>query len=424
MESFSLVLTGEIIGDSDDAAVMERLAGAFGMDAATFRAKVWQRAPLIIRQSLDHAMAQEQAAQLVSLGATAMALPESPSLVWLLRDGRILGPLPEPALPELARVGDQWCHDGDSRWHCTPGTPLPPPLPTRQITPPPLPEQSAAAPRRRRATPWLAGGLATVALLIVAWRHDRPPPPAPVQTVRYIPRPLQPLAATHAAGHPSCRDAGAAPGGDEDRFLIAGGQRQLTGRSDRSGDTYVAEAVLGRDARCQATSVQLYVFRHGAFVGTAMEAPIDPRRNPLVSFRLADDRTLDYTLGQCESGTTPCPPDEDHHAMLQPGGGGWIMARESERPVAGVVEIIRRQAPRYPAEAIRQRHEGTVMLLLTIGADGLPREITVEQSSGYAELDQAAVESARQWRFKAFKTSGATTARAHIPVHFHLARAS
>jgi protein TonB len=97
-----------------------------------------------------------------------------------------------------------------------------------------------------------------------------------------------------------------------------------------------------------------------------------------------------------------------------------VLAHGNRGPNTTALEIISRPAPRYPADAIRQRHQGTVMLLLTIGPDGRPRQVTVDQSSGYAELDQAAIESARQWRFRAVKSGGGTATHARIPVHFHL----
>jgi len=88
---------------------------------------------------------------------------------------------------------------------------------------------------------------------------------------------------------------------------------------------------------------------------------------------------------------------------------------------SAAVEIISRPPPHYPAEAVRQRHEGTVLIQLTIGIDGLPRDVAVVQSSGFAELDAAALASARQWRFRALRGDGrTTTATARVPVRFHL----
>lgn len=419
MDTFCLVLTGEF-ATPDTAAAEARLAAAFGMAPDAFREKVWQRAPLIIRQGLAHDDAERQAAQLAELGARAEAHAEESVLIWLLRGERVLGPLPGSTRGIFARPGDRWCYDGDGSWQELPGSAAPPPLPRDPlIAPPPLPD--APSPRRpRRYWAWL-GGAAAAVVLLGFWLHARTPAPATTALpVPYVPRPLQPLASTGAAAN-ACPDAtGAAPANDEDRFLLAGGRRQLTGRSQRQGDAYVAEAVVAWDAQCRPSAVQLYAFHRGVFVGTPMDAPLDPRRVQLVSFSLDAQDRLAYTVRRCDDRTGHCDPAETNLARLQPGDGGWVVVYGSASGDAAV-EIVSRRPPRYPPEAVRQHHEGTVLLSLTIGADGTPVEVTVAQSSGFAELDAAALTAARQWRFRALAPDGhATTTTTRVPVRFHL----
>jgi len=418
MDTFCLVLAGHHLDDDADT-VASRLADAFGMTPDAFDDKVWQRTPLIIRRNLDEATAGAQAEQLQQLGTAAAAYPDDGALIWLLRGERVLGPLPAGARGSYARPGDRWCHDGDASWQELPLA-SPPPLPGGGLLPPPLPATGTSGSRRGRALGWL-GGIAAALVLLAVWAHHRTPPSAPATpVVTYVPRPLQPMdAAAPAASTPIC-PAGSVPANDEDRFLLAGGERQLTGRSQRSGDAYVAEAVLQHDAHCQPSAVQLYVFRHGAFVGTAMDAPIDPRRIQLIDFTLDSQSQLTYRTRRCDPATSKCGGADTYQARLQPGDGGWVLAYGAANAQAAV-EIISRPPPEYPAEAMRQHHEGIVLLQLTIDTNGLPREITVAQSSGFPELDAAAVASARQWRFRALRSDGgATTATARVPVRFHL----
>lgn len=416
MDTFCLVLTGEY-ADPDTAAAEARLAAAFGMAPEAFRERVWQRAPLIIRQGLARDEAERQATQLAERGARAEAHAEEPALIWLLRGEHVLGPLPESTRSRFARHGDRWCHDGDDSWQDLPASATPPPLPRASIVvPPPLP---AAVPVRpsRRPWAWLGGAVAAVVLLAL-WLLARTPSPAQLP-VTYVARPLQPLADAHAAATVCPHATGTAPANDEDRFLLAGG-RQLTGRSQRQGDAYVAEAVLQRDALCQPSAVQLYAFHRGVFIGTPMDAPIDPRRTQLVSFALDAQGRLTYTVRRCDGRAGNCGPAETYLARLQPGDGGWMVAYGSTSGDAAV-EIISRTPPRYPPEAVRQGHEGTVLLTFTIGPDGVPLDITVAQSSGFAELDAAALTAARQWRFRTLAPDGhATTATTRVPVRFHL----
>jgi periplasmic protein TonB len=54
--------------------------------------------------------------------------------------------------------------------------------------------------------------------------------------------------------------------------------------------------------------------------------------------------------------------------------------------------------PMYPPEAIRQQHEGTVLLSVLVLENGRVGEVRLDRSSGYARLDESALREARQWR--------------------------
>jgi protein TonB len=78
-----------------------------------------------------------------------------------------------------------------------------------------------------------------------------------------------------------------------------------------------------------------------------------------------------------------------------------------------------RNPPKYPPQAIRQRHQGTVILMILVGVDGLPKDVQVDKSSGYRELDHAAVEAARKWRFNPTIRNGQKVeGYARVPVAF------
>lgn len=55
--------------------------------------------------------------------------------------------------------------------------------------------------------------------------------------------------------------------------------------------------------------------------------------------------------------------------------------------------------PVYPAASRRLEEEGKVVLRVRVGADGLPLEVEVKTSSGFARLDEAAKAAVKQWRF-------------------------
>ena len=79
--------------------------------------------------------------------------------------------------------------------------------------------------------------------------------------------------------------------------------------------------------------------------------------------------------------------------------------------------------PGYPPESRLAREQGTVLLRLTVTAQGSPESISVQRSSGHPRLDAAAVAGVRQWRFRpAIKAGIAVAATVTIPVRFDLPR--
>jgi len=61
--------------------------------------------------------------------------------------------------------------------------------------------------------------------------------------------------------------------------------------------------------------------------------------------------------------------------------------------------LIRYISPEYPTEAKKNHLEGRVSLKLTISVEGKVSDAEVVGSSGYAILDEAAMNTVRKWRF-------------------------
>ena len=78
--------------------------------------------------------------------------------------------------------------------------------------------------------------------------------------------------------------------------------------------------------------------------------------------------------------------------------------------------------PPYPRNALARRMEGTVVLRIHVGAGGEPLEVSVEDSSGSALLDQAALKFVKaRWRFVPAQRDGLPTdAWALVPIEFVL----
>ncbi|HEX7112594.1 MAG TPA: energy transducer TonB [Mizugakiibacter sp.] len=98
--------------------------------------------------------------------------------------------------------------------------------------------------------------------------------------------------------------------------------------------------------------------------------------------------------------------------------------RVAPAPAASVVEapsIATTSAPRYPIAALRGHHEGVAVVHVEVGADGRVAAATLAQSSGWPELDQAALEAVRQWQFRAARRDGqAVDGALEVPVRFRI----
>ncbi|MCL6640904.1 MAG: energy transducer TonB [Candidatus Rokubacteria bacterium] len=56
--------------------------------------------------------------------------------------------------------------------------------------------------------------------------------------------------------------------------------------------------------------------------------------------------------------------------------------------------------PRYPESALRAGIQGVTRLRFEVLATGRVGRVLVEESAGFEDLDRAAVEAVRTWRFK------------------------
>ncbi|MET0350794.1 MAG: energy transducer TonB [Rhizobacter sp.] len=75
----------------------------------------------------------------------------------------------------------------------------------------------------------------------------------------------------------------------------------------------------------------------------------------------------------------------------------------------------------YPRASTRLRESGTVTLRVYIGEDGLPKDVQVARSSGFARLNEAAVDAVRKARFKPYLENGRAIAGwVTLPLVFEL----
>ncbi|MBP2625861.1 MAG: hypothetical protein H6Q68_572 [Firmicutes bacterium] len=77
--------------------------------------------------------------------------------------------------------------------------------------------------------------------------------------------------------------------------------------------------------------------------------------------------------------------------------------------------------PTYPQAARKAGWEGAVVLRTLISTDGSVVSVSVREGSGYDELDEAAVQGVKKWRFSPAKKAGIPIASFHdVRVRFRL----
>jgi len=76
--------------------------------------------------------------------------------------------------------------------------------------------------------------------------------------------------------------------------------------------------------------------------------------------------------------------------------------------------------PDYSEEARKAKYQGTCILWLVVGPDGVPRDLKVARTLGMG-LDQKAMEAVRHWRFEPAKMNGRPVAvQINVEVNFRL----
>ncbi|MBJ6980501.1 energy transducer TonB [Luteimonas sp. MC1572] len=84
---------------------------------------------------------------------------------------------------------------------------------------------------------------------------------------------------------------------------------------------------------------------------------------------------------------------------------------------------IESPGPRYPTRALRRGQSGEVLLRIHVDARGMPAQVEVISSSGSTDLDRAARDAVRRWRFRPAMRNGAPAAGVvNVPITFDSGR--
>ncbi|NOU23821.1 MAG: energy transducer TonB [Methyloglobulus sp.] len=125
----------------------------------------------------------------------------------------------------------------------------------------------------------------------------------------------------------------------------------------------------------------------------------------------------------------PVPESQAHASPTQrPAVAGTNIDSDSLISQTGVVtptlvsaEYLQNPKPHYPGIARSRHWQGVVQLRVYVTPDGLCGELSLLKSSGHDELDQAAMEAVRAWKFVPGKLGDTPIASwVTVPIEFYL----
>ncbi|MGE8207887.1 MAG: energy transducer TonB [Stenotrophomonas rhizophila] len=111
----------------------------------------------------------------------------------------------------------------------------------------------------------------------------------------------------------------------------------------------------------------------------------------------------------------PLPPGEEAPQLVEtapPPPPAAAAAPTTEAPVAAAAgdrpQPIADQSPppSYPPAALRRGDSGTVVVRVDVDATGYPSNVTIIERSGSRDLDRAASDAVRRWRFQPAQSNG------------------
>jgi protein TonB len=124
----------------------------------------------------------------------------------------------------------------------------------------------------------------------------------------------------------------------------------------------------------------------------------------------------------------PAAPAAEKAAPGAPAAVAAAPVAPPAAPVAGPrtltsgVEYIRAPQPEYPALSKRMGEQGRVVLRVLVNEQGLPAQVVVQTSSGFARLDEAGRQAALRALFKPHMEDGRPVAVfVIVPLNFQMA---
>lgn len=145
-----------------------------------------------------------------------------------------------------------------------------------------------------------------------------------------------------------------------------------------------------------------------------------PKPKPKVKPKPVVQQPVPKTVPVAEPIKTPVPAEAP--VLPKPIPEAPVSTPAQEQPmVQATADYLNNPKPSYPRVSKRLGEQGEVRLKVQVGRDGQVLSLQLAQTSGYDRLDDAAMASVKQWRFKpAMRGNEAVVSWVEVPVKFVL----
>jgi protein TonB len=163
-------------------------------------------------------------------------------------------------------------------------------------------------------------------------------------------------------------------------------------------------------------------------VSLAPRKPEVPAPEPEVTAQLNPDPEADESPSDTAVRKVQAPPRQVIPRTMDPiqpapGRSAPTVEKTNTPPVRKEAIPLYRDnpPPRYPGNARRRGHSGTVLLMVYVNENGEADQVRIFESSGHASLDRAAEIAVAEWRFEPGTSGGIPTGMwVKIPITFEL----
>jgi periplasmic protein TonB len=135
-----------------------------------------------------------------------------------------------------------------------------------------------------------------------------------------------------------------------------------------------------------------------------LPAPLPARERERAASGLGDAGEREQEAARIAEERAPPPPSpapEPVEAPAPPQASAPLARGTSPEPIPGQMP-----APEYPRRALRRGEQGTVLVRAEVGSDGVPISVSLVQGSRSRDLDRAALDAVRRWRFRPGHANG------------------